>query len=135
MNVVNRLVYVIFSFAISVFILLFSLGTITKNEIIKTNWIEDTATITEINERDKIIKISYWINDKKYVINMTEYSDKYNVDDTITIYLNPSNFEEYEKIDDNAAVYFFLIVGIIILTVGIYNLVLYIKIKKTKKIV
>lgn len=66
---------------------------------------------------------------------MTEYSDKYNVDDTITIYLNPSNFEEYEKIDDNAAVYFFLIVGIIILTVGIYNLVLYIKIKKTKKIV
>lgn len=59
MNVVNRLVYVIFSFAISVFILLFSLGTITKNEIIKTNWIEDTATITEINERDKIIKISY----------------------------------------------------------------------------
>ena len=67
MNVVNRLVYVIFSFAISVFILLFSLGTITKNEIIKAKKLAKKVLSVAIVNHYKRIKYNLNI-DKSNVL-------------------------------------------------------------------
>ena len=100
---------------------------------IKNNWIEETATIIEINHFKENIKISYSYNGVQYTDVPSFYSSELSIGDILMISINPNNPHETYLHNMNLIFILFYVFGGIFLVVSVVILFLSYREKKNKK--
>ena len=89
---------------------------------VKNNWIEYTGVISEVNDTEEHIVVSYEYEGIEYSVIPSYYSSEMELYDEIIIYINPDNLNEIALSEvENLYSSFFIIAGIIDI-IGIYLL-------------
>ena len=104
------IILILFSFIFNVVTLFLTI----QFGYIKNNWIEYSGVISEVNETEEHIIVSYLYEGVDYNVIPLYYSSKMELNDELIIYINPDDLSEIKLAElENLYITFFIVAGII----------------------
>ena len=94
-----------------------------NNQKFKSIAKETNATIIEINSEDTRVKVEFNADNKKYTVELSEYSSSMKVGGSITVYYDPSNPENVRSTVGGTISYIFMGLGIVVAVSGLFVMI------------